>query len=139
MVNVNQAPESKSLKRSFCNEQVDFTWDRGGDAILVHANIGVRHAIYRFELSTQKWTPLTNTTADVSFGGWSYADAADAHVLSVVGQHNGGDICLLGKAGALTQLTHVFDELTARYALPEVRAITWPGEDGTEVEGLLCV
>ena len=75
----------------------------------------------------------------MSFGGWSYAAAADAHALSVVGQHNGGDIFLLGTVGALTQLTHVFDGLTAQYALPEVRAITWEGEDGTAVEGLLCV
>jgi hypothetical protein len=30
---------------------------------------------------------------DVSFGGWSYAPAADAHLLSVVGpSHGGGDL-----------------------------------------------
>ena len=29
---------------------------------------GVRHGIYRFDLATQTWTPLTDTAADVSFG-----------------------------------------------------------------------
>lgn len=121
------------------NTITDFAWGAAGNKILVHANIGVRHAIYCFDLAAQSWTALTDTTADVSFGGWSYAAASDTHVLSVVSQHNGGDICLLGDAGALTQLTTVFDEYTARYALPEVRAITWKGEDDTEIEGLLCV
>lgn len=121
------------------NTIVSFRWGPTGGKIFAHANIGVRHAIYEFDLTTQTWTALTDTAADVSFGGWSYSAAADTHILSVVGQHNGGDICLLGGGGVLTQLTRVFSKFTEQYALPEVRAITWEGEDGTEIEGLLCV
>ena len=109
----------------------------GGDAIIVDAVCGVRHVLYCLDLASQTWSPLTDPTADVSFGGWSYSAETDTHVVSAVSQQNGGDIHLVNADQSLTQLTHVFDDLTAKYALPEVRAIQWSGEDGETIEGLL--
>ena len=37
----------------------------------------------------------------------SYTAATDTHVLSVVGPHNGGDICVLNADRSFAQLTHV--------------------------------
>ena len=113
------------------------SWSSSGDAIIVDAVCGVRHVLYRLDLASQTWAPLTDPTADVSFGGWSYSAGTDTHVVSAVSQQNGGDIHLVNVDQSLTQLTHVFDDLTAKYALPEVRAIQWSGEDGETIEGLL--
>ena len=45
-------------------------WSPSGDAILVNANCGVRHGLFKLDLASQTWSALTDLTADVSFGGW---------------------------------------------------------------------
>ncbi|MEZ4424626.1 MAG: S9 family peptidase [Gemmatimonadota bacterium] len=120
-------------------EVTDATWSADGASIWFVANTGVRTELFRVGVSDGRWTQVTR--GDHTLGSWDYAPAVDRHVFGLNTATNNGDLWVLDTGGRATptprQVTHVFDDLATRFALPRQEAITWTGEDGVEVEGLL--
>lgn len=112
------------------------TWSADGRSLWVVANTGVRRQLVRVSVDRGQITPLTS--GDESFGGWSYAPALDRHALVRRTAASPGEVWIVaGRDGAATQVTRVHAELAQRFRIPREEAITWRGEDGVEVEGLL--
>jgi len=111
------------------------TWSADGSQIFVLANTGVRDEVLRVPVAGGEPTRLLS--GDVTYGGWSYAPKLERHVFTRRGSTSPGDVWTWTGQGEPTQVTHVFDDLSTRFRLPREEAVTWKGEDGATVEGLL--
>ena len=109
-------------------------WSPDGEALYVLANTGIRDQLFRLDVESDELTPLTR--GDHQFGGWSYHAASDTHVVTRRTGESPGDVWTADASG-MRQVTRVFDDIGERFRLPREEAITWEGEDGVEVEGLL--
>lgn len=111
------------------------TWSADGRSIFVVANTGVRDELLRVPVDGGE--PLAVLEEDAALGGWSYSPALDRHVFTERTSTSPGDVWTLAASGDASQVTHVQDDLTSRFRIPREEAITWKGEDGVTVEGLL--
>jgi dipeptidyl aminopeptidase/acylaminoacyl peptidase len=110
-------------------------WSRDGRSIYFVANTGVRSQLFVAPATGGPPRPLTS--GDHTVLGWHYFEGPDVHVFGLDEPANPGDLHVLGPGGTSTRLTHVFDDLPARFRLPRVEAITWTAADGATIEGLL--
>ncbi|MGH7476130.1 MAG: LpqB family beta-propeller domain-containing protein [Longimicrobiales bacterium] len=128
------APEL--LLPDLAHEVNSASWSADGRSVFFLANSGVRQELFRVELEGLRVTQLTR--GDHTVSSWSYSPALDQHVFTVSSPSNAGDVWrLAGDGGAPLRITRVFDYLAREFRLPQVEAVTWPGEDGVSVEGLL--
>jgi len=111
------------------------TWSADGRSVFVVANTGVRDALLR--VAVDGGEPGTVFEADAALGGWSYSPKLDRHVFTERTAASPGDVWTMARDGRPSRVTHVFDDLATRFRLPREEAITWKGEDGVTVEGLL--
>jgi dipeptidyl aminopeptidase/acylaminoacyl peptidase len=109
-------------------------WSADGEAIYVLANTGVRDQLFRLDLASEEMAPVTE--GDHQLGSWSYHADADAHLFTRRSGESPGDVWTADASG-MHQVTRVFDDLDERFRLPREESVTWDGEDGVEVEGLL--
>jgi dipeptidyl aminopeptidase/acylaminoacyl peptidase len=111
-------------------------WSRDGRAIYFVANTGLRSQL--FAIPAAGGTPKALTHGDHTLLGWNYFEGPDAHVFGIDEAANAGDLHVLAAgAAAPVRVTRVFDDLARTFALPRVEAITWKGQDGATIEGLL--
>ena len=110
------------------------TWSADGNQIFFMANTGARDQLFSYNLNTKQTTPITE--GDHSFSGWQYLPEKDWHVVGRNLSNHPGDFYLL-QGGQFEQITHHFDELASQFYLPKQELISWKGEDGVVVEGLL--
>ncbi|MBK5919969.1 hypothetical protein CCR80_02810 [Rhodothalassium salexigens] len=110
-------------------------WTADGRSIVFRANTGVRDALFRVDLASERLPPLTDRAETVS--GWDYDAASDTHVVALDGPTNAGDLWRLAADGAMTPITDHYGYLARTFDLPRQEVITWTGEDGVEVEGIL--
>jgi dipeptidyl aminopeptidase/acylaminoacyl peptidase len=112
-------------------------WSRDGRAIYFVANTGLRSQL--FVVPAGGGAPKALTHGDHTLVGWNYFEGPDVHVFGVDEPANAGDLHVLAGAGgaAPVRVTRVFDDLARTFALPRVEAITWKGQDGVPIEGLL--
>ena len=111
------------------------TWSADGRSLWVLANTGVRDRILR--IPVDGGAPVEVTRGDEALGSWSYVPGLDRHVFTRRTAQSPGDIWVMTGTAAPTQVTRVYDDLAGRFRIPREEAITWRGEDGVEVEGLL--
>lgn len=110
-------------------------WSKDGKAVHVTANLGVRSELFSIDAATGRVTQLTDGRHATA--GWSYADAADRHVLGFDEPENPGDLYLLAAGGTPQRITRVYESLASEFRLPRQERVSWKGADGTAVEGLL--
>jgi dipeptidyl aminopeptidase/acylaminoacyl peptidase len=111
------------------------TWSADGRSLFVLANAGVRDRLLR--IPVEGGAPTTVLDGDQALGSWTYDPKLDRHVFTRRTSRSPGDVWMLSGRGQPAQVTHVFDDLEARFRLPREEAIQWQGEDGVTVEGLL--
>ena len=109
-------------------------WSADGEALYVLANTGIRDQLFRLDLASEELTQLTQ--GDHQLASWSYEPATDTHVFARRSGRSPGDVWTADASG-MRQVTRVFDDIAERFRLPREEAVTWDGEDGVEVEGLL--
>ena len=111
-------------------------WSRDGAAIYFTANLGVHNEVMRVDVASRAVTTLT--TGEHSLGGWSFSEAHGRHVFTRNTAQRPAEIYTapLG-GGALTRVTSVFDEAMRTFKVARQERITWKGQDGQAVEGLL--
>ncbi len=119
------------------HEVRDAHWSEDGAAIYFTANTGVRSALFKVDVSSEKLTQLTR--GDHSLTGWQYAHELSKHVFGINERTNAGDVHWMPADGGAepVQISHEYDHLERDFELPRQEAIQWNGEDGAEVEGLL--
>jgi dipeptidyl aminopeptidase/acylaminoacyl peptidase len=110
-------------------------WSADGRTVYFVANTGVRSQL--FAVPAAGGQPRALTSGDHSVIGWRHFEEPDLHVFGLDEASNPGDLRILGAFGPPTRVTRLFDDLAARFRLPRVEAITWPGADGATIEGLL--
>jgi dipeptidyl aminopeptidase/acylaminoacyl peptidase len=104
-------------------------WSKDGKSIYYSANMGVHDEILKVEVATKQVTQITK--GDHALGGWSFAEENGVHVFTRNTVDRPAEIyTLAASAGAqMKRVTSVFDGDFAK--------ITWQGQDGVTVEGLL--
>ncbi len=111
-------------------------WSRDGRSFYVTANYGVHNQILRVDVETRQVTPLTR--GDHNLQGWSFFESADVHVFTRNTPTRPSEVYTLpAEGGEPTRVTSVFDYIVNQFAVARQERITWKGQDGQTVEGLL--
>lgn len=117
-------------------EVQDARWSRDGQSIFLTANMGVHSELLRYDLSSRQVTTLTN--GDHNIAGWSFVESAGVHVFTRNSAERPAEIYTLAEAGGQPRrVTSVFDEAVASFKVARQEKISWKGQDGQTVEGLL--
>ena len=99
-------------------------------------NTGIRDEIYRVDASDGEFESMARW--DNALSSVSYVPELDRFAFTRRMSTSPGDVWVLDAGeSSPTQVTHVHDHLTSTFQLPREEAITWHGEDGETVEGLL--
>ena len=112
----------------------DASWSHDGRSIHFLANTGVRSNLFEVNLDSERVRQITE--GDHAFFDWRYDPLSDRHIAGISTPDNPGDVWRI-KNGRSTQITRFYERLAVEFFLPRQEAITWTGDDGTEVEGLL--
>jgi dipeptidyl aminopeptidase/acylaminoacyl peptidase len=111
-------------------------WSRDGSGIFFVANMGVHDELFRLDVASRRATALTD--GEHSLGGFSYTPSLDRFVFTRNTAAHPAEVHLSTPASPAPQrVTRVFDDLASRYLLARQERVTWKGQDGQTVEGLL--
>ena len=111
-------------------------WSGDGRAIYFVANLGVHDEIFRLDPVSRTATALT--AGEHSLAQWRYAERSNRFVFVRQAPDYPGEVHLAdATTGELTRVTRVFEDLPSRFVLARQERITWKGQDGETVEGLL--
>jgi dipeptidyl aminopeptidase/acylaminoacyl peptidase len=111
-------------------------WSKDGSAIYFVANLGVHDELFRLDVAARRATQLT--TGEHSLGGFDYVPAQDRFVFTRNTADYPGEVHVATPSAPSPQrVTRVFADLSSRHLLARQERITWKGQDGQTVEGLL--
>lgn len=110
-------------------------WTPDGRAIAFVANHGVHVELMQVDVASGRVTALTS--GDHSVGAWHMHPGSGAHVFTLNTTARPAEIHALAPGGPLRRVTHVFDDIDQRFAVARQEKLTWKGQDGQAVEGLL--
>ena len=112
-------------------------WSTDGKTIYLLLNRGVETQLFGFSPSNKKLTQITKGEHAIS--QWHYNHQLDQHILAINNATNAGDFHLMKGTDfkGITKITAEYDYLKQEFFLPKQEKITWTGEDGVTVEGLL--
>jgi dipeptidyl aminopeptidase/acylaminoacyl peptidase len=111
-------------------------WARDGRSIVALVNSGVR--VHLWALKTPAATPSPLTSGDASVVAWDLDLASGAWAAVIRGASSPGDVWVAAAVGATPiRLTHFAEEVTSAFRMPRVEAVSWTGDDGQKVEGLV--
>ncbi|MBW3535479.1 MAG: S9 family peptidase, partial [Gemmatimonadetes bacterium] len=111
-------------------------WSADGRSVYLVANTGVRRELFRLDVEGGGLTQLTR--GDHAVGSWAYEPRLDRHVMTIGAPTDPGEVYELGPGDEVPRrVTRVFEGIADRFLLPRQEVVTWAGEDGTQVEGLL--
>ncbi len=116
-------------------QATDAHWSGDGKAVLFVANHGVHTQLMRLDLATNAVAALTS--GDHTIGAWRLQARSGTHLFTVNTPARPGEIHLLAPGGTMRRVTSVFDFIAARFAVARQEKLTWKGQDGQAVEGLL--
>lgn len=111
------------------------SWSKDGKTIYFTANMGAHNEIMRVDVSTKEVAQLTR--GDHSLGAWSFAEANGLHVFTQNTSDRPSEIYVMTAGAAPRRVTSVFDEDMAKFKTARQEKITWKGQDGVTIEGLL--
>lgn len=111
------------------------SWSADGKSIYFIANLGVHTEVMRVEVGTRRVTQLT--VGEHALQGWTFNDAAGLHVFMRNSAARPGEIHTMANGSEPRRVTSVFDDTLAKFKVARQEKITWKGQDGVTVEGLL--
>lgn len=110
-------------------------WSADGKAIVFLANHGVHTELMRVDVATRAVTTLTS--GEHTVGAWRMQASTGTQVFTVNTAQHPAEVYLMPAGGAMRQVTHVHDDIARRFAVARQERLTWKGQDGVTVEGLL--
>jgi dipeptidyl aminopeptidase/acylaminoacyl peptidase len=113
------------------------SWSKDGKSIYFTANLGVHDEILKVDVTSKQVSQITK--GDHALGGWSFEEDAGVHVFTRNTFERPSEVfTLAASAGAQPKrVTSVFDEDLAKFKTARQEKITWKGQDGVTIEGLL--
>jgi len=112
------------------------TWSKDGRSIYFTANMGVHNEVMKVDLASRKVVQLT--AGEHTLQGWSFTEDAGRHLfLRNTGPRASEVYTLPQEGGEMTRVTAVFAGDAATFTSARHEKITWKGQDGVMVEGLL--
>jgi dipeptidyl aminopeptidase/acylaminoacyl peptidase len=112
------------------------SWSKDGRSIFFTANLGVHNEVLKVDVASRRVTVLT--TGEHSLGGWKVSEDAGLHVFTRNTPQRPAEIYTLPAAGGEPKrVTAVFDDVVAHFKIARQERMTWKGQDGQAVEGLL--
>ena len=109
-------------------------WTAEGNIVFL-ANTGVRSQLFTLDPESEEFSPLSE--GDHATRAWDYLPELDQHVAVWSNASSPGDVSLRSADGSWKQITRLNDHYASDFRLPKLEAVSWKGEDGQEVEGLL--
>jgi len=109
-------------------------WSADGKIIYLRVNMGAEMQLWQYQVSNKKTKQLTKGAHSV--GRWHYQPKVEKHIFTKSTIENPGDIFMM-EDGEMKQITYHYDYLSEQYHLPKQALISWKGEDGEKVEGLI--
>ncbi len=134
LVSLGQNPEAVIQTPDWPYDIFSAEWSADGNSIFLRANMGSELQLWQYQVSNGKLTQLTE--GKHSIAQWDYEPLSDKHIMTRSTIENPGDIFALEK-GKLRQVTRHYDYMTKEFQLPKQEVISWKGEDGVTVEGLI--
>lgn len=111
------------------------SWSKDGKTIYFTANMGTHNEIMRVNVATREAAQLTR--GDHSLGAWSFAEDNALHVFTLNAPDRPSEIYTMAAGAQPRRVTSVFDEDLAKFKTARQEKITWKGQDGVTIEGLL--
>lgn len=111
------------------------SWSKDGKTIYFTANMGVHNEIMRVNVATKETAQLTR--GDHSLGNWAFAEDNGLHVFTLNSFDRPSEIYTMAQGAQPKRVTSVFDEDLAKFKTARQEKITWKGQDGVTIEGLL--
>ncbi|HEX8028581.1 MAG TPA: S9 family peptidase [Vicinamibacterales bacterium] len=111
------------------------SWSKDGKTIYFTANMGVHNEVMRVDVSTKEVAQLTR--GEHSLGSWAFAEANGLHVFMRNTSDRPSEIYTMAAGAAPKRVTAVFDDDLAKFKTARQEKITWKGQDGVTIEGLL--
>lgn len=110
-------------------------WTADGKAIVFLANHGVHTELMKVDVATRAVTALTS--GEHTVGAWRMQASTGTQVFTVNTAQHPAEVYLMPAGGGMRQVTHVHDDIARRFAVARQERLTWKGQDGVPVEGLL--
>lgn len=111
------------------------SWSGDGKSIYFTANMGVHNEVMRVDVATRRVTQLS--AGEHALQGWAFNEAAGLHVFTRHTAARPGEIHVMANGAEPKRVTAVFDDTLAKFKIARQEKITWKGQDGVTVEGLL--
>ena len=111
-------------------------WSKDGRSIYFTANMGVHNEIMKVDVASRAVTQLTK--GEHTLLGWSFDEDAGVHLFLRNTAARPSEVFTMAAAGGdMKRVTDVFADELAKFKSARIEAITWKGQDGVMVEGLL--
>lgn len=111
-------------------------WSKDGKSIYFTANMGVHNEVMKVDVASKQVTQLTK--GEHALGGWSVSEETGLQVFTRNTAQRPSEIYTVALAGGEPKrVTSVFDEVVAKFKIARQERITWKGQDGQAVEGIL--
>ncbi len=112
------------------------SWGHDGSTIYATVNMGLHSELLKFDVKKKEYLQITD--GKHAIGNWQYSYKTMHHIFSINQQDNAGDVWMLSEDSKVpVQITNVYGYLATNFNLPRQEKITWKGEDGVMIEGLL--
>jgi dipeptidyl aminopeptidase/acylaminoacyl peptidase len=112
-------------------------WSKDGKSIYFAANLGAHDQIMKVDVATRQVTQITK--GDHALAGWAFSEENNLHVFTRNTFDRPSEIYTLASVpnAQMKRVTAVFDEDLVRFKTARQEKITWKGQDGVTIEGLL--
>lgn len=128
--------EARLLLPDVSYEVENVQWAPDSKSLYFTANMGVHNEIMHVDIASNEVRQLTSGEHNIL--GWSFSDAAGQHVFTRNTPARASEIHTLPADGGVEprRITSVFD-YADQFKLARQQRLTWRGQDGQEIEGLL--
>ena len=123
----------KIISNDFDHEIYSFEFSKKKGELFILVNMGASTQLWKMDTLKGNFSQITN--GNHSLVNWDYNSKFNLHVFGINTIQNPGDLYLYGKTQK--KITSHYDYLKSKFNLPSQKVISWNGEDGVRVEGIL--
>ena len=118
-------------------EVLDVQWAPDSEHVYFLANMGVHSELMKVNITKPEAVPLTSD--EHAIAAWTYVDSAKRHVFTRNTPTRASEVHTLGADGGdePRRVTNAFAYVGEQFVLARQHRMSWKGQDGQEVEGLL--
>ena len=123
----------KIISKEFNHEIYSFEFSNKNEELFILVNMGATTQLWKMDTLKRVFSQITN--GNHSLTNWDYNSKSNLHVFGINTIENPGDLYLRGKTQK--KITSHYDYIKKEFKLPTQKVVSWNGEDGVRVEGIL--